>query len=1056
MMKKQLYILYLLLLSVQLAIAQTTRYEYWLDNDHDGRTVVANNVTDVTLDLDISAMKPGLHYFNFRAQGDSAQWGGLSRYLFYIRDVVDPTVSSMTQYEYWLDNQHEVRTAVKGSTSEVPLNLDISSLKPGLHYFNFRAQGKSGQWGGLSRYLFYIRDNVDITTSSMTQYEYWLDNNYSGRTVVNGATEDIPLNVDISQLKPGLHYFNFRAQGKSGQWGGLSRYLFYIREEADTTAASMTQYEYWLDKNYDERTIVKGNATDIPLNLDISGLKPGLHYFNVRAQGKSGQWGGLSRYLFYLREGSIQQQQLANIEYWIDERQDVMIQQVTDSTVVIMVDISKMMSGTHTFYMEGVASNGSRGTLNAYEFNVESVDPEPYAVLSSDSLTVTFYYDGQKSARGGIDINNRVVYGSNANPQYGTATAAVIDPSFADYRPTSTANWFQNCFVLASITGMENLKTDNVTDMSSMFFRCDSLKSLDVSHFNTEKVWNMHGMFTGCGSLTSLDVRNFRTDYVTDMSWMFDGCSGLTELYLLELNTFGVRDMSYMFSGCTGLKYLILTFLTDNVTNMSNMFSHCYSMTSLVMTSFKTANVKNMSEMFTGCSNLAELDLRDFNTANVTDMSNMFEYCYNLKTIFVGSEWSTAAVTNSENMFYCCYNLFGGKGTMYDWIHNDHTYARIDEGPDNPGYFTRSGDEPYVPVYYSFDSNGVLIVWNSTTLADALTAAGGRDEVAKRITAIEWYSTATLTDSDLQGLDNPNMLIYVQNESQALQNRNNVVVRHEMVDEAGNYIYDEVGNVRVQWSAKNVVLADAKEGNNNFYCPQEFTAEMVSYTRDFQQQTQVGVSRGWESIALPFNVQTITHEKQGVIAPFGSSASGKHFWLRRLGDNGLMQATKMEANVPYIISMPNNPEYSSDYNLPGMVTFSAENVTIPVTEPVTLAKADSTIKMVPAFQSVGRSSNVWALNVGQSRGEYYEGSVFERDYREVRPFEAYTVHQSDSPAPRFVPIMDIGGATGIEDVRSLMSDGRGDNLYDLNGRKLQQKPTQKGIYILNGRKTVIK
>ena len=89
MMRKRLYILYLLLLSVQLAIAQTIRYEYWLDNDHDGRTVVANNVTDVTLDLDISAMKPGLHYFNFRAQGDSAQWGGLSRYLFYIKEVAD-------------------------------------------------------------------------------------------------------------------------------------------------------------------------------------------------------------------------------------------------------------------------------------------------------------------------------------------------------------------------------------------------------------------------------------------------------------------------------------------------------------------------------------------------------------------------------------------------------------------------------------------------------------------------------------------------------------------------------------------------------------------------------------------------------------------------------------------------------------------------------------------------------------------------------------------------------------------------------------------------------
>ena len=265
------------------------------------------------------------------------------------------------------------------------------------------------------------------------------------------------------------------------------------------------------------------------------------------------------------------------------------------------------------------------------------------------------------------------------------------------------------------------------------------------------------------------------------------------------------------------------------------------------------------------------------------------------------------------------------------------------------------------------------------------------------------------------------------------------------------------GNVIVEGVAKSIVLADAKQGNNNFYCPQAFTAEKVTYTRNFQQQTQVGVSRGWESIALPFNVQTISHESQGVIAPFGNTASGKHFWLRRLGDNGLMQATKMEANVPYIISMPNNNEaYNAEYNLSGKVTFTAQDVTVPVTAPVTLARADSTIKMVPAFQSIGRSSDVWAINVGETRGQYFEGSVFERDYREVRPFEAYTIHRSDTPAPRFVPIMDIGGTTGIEDVRSQMSDGRGENCYDLQGRKVANGKLPRGVYIRNGKKTVVR
>ena len=39
-------------------------------------------------------------------------------------------------------------------------------------------------------------------------------------------------------------------------------------------------------------------------------------------------------------------------------------------------------------------------------------------------------------------------------------------------------------------------------------------------------------------------------------------------------------------------------------------------------------------------------------------------------------------------MFYNSTNLVGGAGTRYDANHVDKTYARIDGGTSNPGYFT--------------------------------------------------------------------------------------------------------------------------------------------------------------------------------------------------------------------------------------------------------------------------------------------------------------------------------------------------------------------------------
>ena len=194
---------------------------------------------------------------------------------------------------------------------------------------------------------------------------------------------------------------------------------------------------------------------------------------------------------------------------------------------------------------------------------------EPYAVLSADSLTVTFYYDDQKQARGGMDINTTYIINNNTRPPYGSATTAVIDASFANYQPTSTAYWFMHCFSLTSITGLENLKTDSVTNMSGMFRNCSSLTSLDLSSFNTQNVTYMTEMFTGCSGLTSLDVSHFNTQNVTNMVSMFYDCSSLTSLDVSHFNTQNLVGVSSMFYGCSSLTSLDVTsFNTDKVTNM--------------------------------------------------------------------------------------------------------------------------------------------------------------------------------------------------------------------------------------------------------------------------------------------------------------------------------------------------------------------------------------------------------------------------------------------------------------------------------------------------------
>ena len=110
----------------------------------------------------------------------------------------------------------------------------------------------------------------------------------------------------------------------------------------------------------------------------------------------------------------------------------------------------------------------------------------------------------------------------------GTIKHIVFDKSFSTYTPTSLYCFFEDLKKLETITGLEYLNTEKVTDMYSMFYNCKALTSLDVTHFNTANVTNMSFMFASCGALTTIYVSDkFVTDKVTKGSNMFNNCKNL-------------------------------------------------------------------------------------------------------------------------------------------------------------------------------------------------------------------------------------------------------------------------------------------------------------------------------------------------------------------------------------------------------------------------------------------------------------------------------------------------------------------------------------------------
>lgn len=282
-------------------------------------------------------------------------------------------------------------------------------------------------------------------------------------------------------------------------------------------------------------------------------------------------------------------------------------------------------------------------------------DRRMYARLDRETQTLTLYYDKNKQT------SDNAIYARPLWANYVERKAiqtVVFDESFKHARPKSCDQWFYLFEGLTKIEHLDYLNTSEVENMGSMFSKCTSLETLDLSSFNTEKVTNMFEMFVGSTNLRTINLpKGFIGSNVTDLNGMFSGCASLTELDLSGSNAEKVKDMGNMFNGCVALSNLNLSgFKTGSLTDMRYLFSLCQSLESLDLSGFNTENVSSMVSMFSQCSSLRSLDLSSFNTSKVIDMNLMFYMCTNLESIDLSS-FDTENLQQMARMFYSCTKL---------------------------------------------------------------------------------------------------------------------------------------------------------------------------------------------------------------------------------------------------------------------------------------------------------------------------------------------------------------------------------------------------------------
>ena len=221
-----------------------------------------------------------------------------------------------------------------------------------------------------------------------------------------------------------------------------------------------------------------------------------------------------------------------------------------------------------------------------------------------------------------------------------------------------------NCSSMFYLIGIKKVdlsefNSDNVIDMSKMFYYCTKLEEIIFGNLDTSNVVNMDSMFYYNSLITYMDLPNLDASKVTSMNSMFAHCEGLTSIDLSKFKTSSsLLDIAKMFDYCKKLEYIDLSnFDTSRVTLFSSLFSSCYVLKSVNLNNLNTSSVENMISLFSNCKVLQYIDISSFDLSKVTNTASMFYLCNDLKEIKFNQVYKASKIQTTEKMFQSCKNL---------------------------------------------------------------------------------------------------------------------------------------------------------------------------------------------------------------------------------------------------------------------------------------------------------------------------------------------------------------------------------------------------------------
>lgn len=243
--------------------------------------------------------------------------------------------------------------------------------------------------------------------------------------------------------------------------------------------------------------------------------------------------------------------------------------------------------------------------------------------------------------------------------------------NFKTTKCTTMAGMFEGCEKVQEITGLNQVTSEVLTDISYMFYNCKALKNVRLGGgnsdkgFSTKNITKLEGLFWNCNSVESIYVLNnerwenaIDATSCTNLGRVFYGCGKCKSFPDLR-NTDKVTDWYYMFRGCTLFRttngadgWYEPFYSMKSAKNVSGMFADCAGLKKLDLSAFDATNVTSATGMFNCCSGLTELNLSTFKPKSLSEYNSMFVGVPKTCTIYIPYDCTTNVLNQIQNPPY--------------------------------------------------------------------------------------------------------------------------------------------------------------------------------------------------------------------------------------------------------------------------------------------------------------------------------------------------------------------------------------------------------------------